>query len=81
MTAPALTQIETSDAFLSDEAARAEFIAEARAAAWRRRLLPVGAAILMLVLWQFAVVVFHVRPFIAPAPTAVAACSTANSGC
>ncbi len=71
MSAPALTQTETSDAFVSDEGAREEFIAAARSAAWRRRLLPVGAAILMLVLWQFAVVVFHVRPFIAPAPTAV----------
>ena len=45
----------------------------ARLAAWRRRLLPLGAAILLLVLWQLAVVVFHIRPFIAPAPTAVAA--------
>ena len=71
MSTPALTQTETSDPFVSDEAAREEFIAAARSAAWRRRLLPVGAAILMLVLWQFAVVVFHVRPFIAPAPTAV----------
>ncbi len=71
MSAPALTQTETSDAFVSDEAAREQFIAAARSAAWRRRLLPVGAAILMLVLWQLAVVVFHVRPFIAPAPTAV----------
>ena len=71
MTAPALTQTETSDAFVSDEAAREEFVAAARSAAWRRRLLPVGAAILMLALWQVAVVVFHVRPFIAPAPTAV----------
>ena len=61
----------TSDTFVSDEAAQAEFIAQARSAAWRRRLLPVGAAILMLALWQLAVVVFHVRPFIAPAPTAV----------
>src|SRR5580700_9996586 len=73
MTAPAATQAETSETFVRDEAARAEFIAEARAAAWRRRLLPVGAAILLIVLWQLAVVVFHVRPFIAPAPTAVAA--------
>ncbi len=57
----------------SDEAARAEFTAAARAAAWRRRLLPVGAGILLLALWQVSVVLFHVRPFIAPAPTAVAA--------
>jgi NitT/TauT family transport system permease protein len=73
MTAPAATQAERSETSVSDEAARAEFIAEARAAAWRRRLLPVGAAILVIVLWELAVVVFHVRPFIAPAPTAVAA--------
>jgi NitT/TauT family transport system permease protein len=73
MTAPVVTETETSDAFVSDEAAREEFIAAARSAAWRRRLLPVGAAILMLVLWQLAVVVLHVRPFIAPAPTAVGA--------
>ena len=71
MTAPAATEAKSSDTFVSDEVARAEFIAAARSAAWRRRLLPVGAAILMLALWQFAVVVFHVRPFIAPAPTAV----------
>jgi NitT/TauT family transport system permease protein len=71
MTAPAATQVERSETFISDEAARAEFIAKARAAAWRRRLLPVGAAILLIVLWQLVVVVFQVRPFIAPAPTAV----------
>ena len=57
----------------SDESARAEFAAELRAAAWRRRLLPVGAGILLIALWQFSVVFLHVRPFIAPAPTAVAA--------
>jgi len=73
MTAPALIHAETGETYVSDEAARAEYIAAARSAAWRRRLLPVGAAILLLVLWELAVVVFHVRPFIAPAPTAVAA--------
>ena len=52
MTAPALTQAETSETYVSDEAARAEYIAAARSAAWRRRLcrrsgdfapLPLGA--------------------------------------
>jgi NitT/TauT family transport system permease protein len=57
----------------SDDSARAEFAAGLRAAAWRRRLLPVGAGILLIALWQFSVVFLHVRPFIAPAPTAVAA--------
>jgi NitT/TauT family transport system permease protein len=73
MTAPALTRPEPTSVFAGDEAARAEFIAAARWAAWRRRLLPVAATIALLVLWQLAVEIFHIRPFIAPAPTAVAA--------
>ena len=80
MTAPALTQAESSETYVSDEAARAEYIAAARSAVWRRRLLPAAAAILLLVLWELAVVVFHVRPFIAPAPTAVAATLYAKFG-
>ena len=80
MTAPALTQAETSEIYVSDETARAEYIAAARSAAWRRRLLPAGAAILLLVLWELAVIIFHVRPFIAPAPTAVAATLYAKFG-
>jgi NitT/TauT family transport system permease protein len=73
MTAPALSSSNTAEILGTDAAARAEFAAAARLGAWRRRLLPVGAAILILVLWQLAVVLFHIRPFIAPAPTAVAA--------
>ena len=80
MTAPAMSQTEASETYVSDEAARAEYVAAARSAAWRRRLLPVGAAILLLVLWELAVVVFQVRPFIAPAPTAVAATLYAKFG-
>jgi NitT/TauT family transport system permease protein len=64
----------------SNEAARAQFSARMRAAAWRRRLLPVGAAIGLIVVWQIGVSVFHVRPFIAPAPTAVAATLFAKIG-
>ena len=73
MSAPALSSSNASEIFASDDAARAEFAAAARLSAWRRRLLPLGAAILLLVLWELGVVLFHVRPFIAPAPTAVAA--------
>ncbi|MGO8835570.1 MAG: ABC transporter permease [Roseiarcus sp.] len=73
MSAPALSPPNAGEAFAADDAAQAEFVAAARLAAWRRRLLPLGAAILLLVLWQLAVVVFQIRPFIAPAPTAVAA--------
>jgi len=57
----------------SDESARADFAAALRAAAWRRRLLPVGAGLLLVALWQLAVDFLHIRPFIAPAPTAVVA--------
>lgn len=73
MSAPALSSQNSSEAFASDDPGRAEFAAAARWSAWRRRLLPLGATILLLILWELGVVVFHVRPFIAPAPTAVAA--------
>jgi len=73
MTAPALTRPEPTNAFAEEEAARAEFMAAARWAAWRRRLLPVAATLLLLVVWQLAVQLFRIPPFIAPAPTAVAA--------
>jgi len=73
MSAPSLTRPTAGEYASSEESARAEFAAAARAAAWRRRLLPLGAALLLLGLWQLGVVVFHIRPFIAPAPTAVAA--------
>ena len=73
MSAPALSSPNAREVFASDESSRTEFAAAARSAAWRRRLLPLGAAILLLVLWQLAVMVFHIRPFLAPAPTAVAA--------
>jgi len=73
MTAPAMTTPEPTNAFAEEEAARAEFVAAARWAAWRRRLLPLAATVLLLVLWQLAVKLFRIPPFIAPAPTAVAA--------
>ena len=61
------------DSTQTDAGARAEFAGRLRAAAWRRRLLPVADAVALLILWQIGVSVFHVRPFIAPAPLAVAA--------
>ncbi len=36
--------------------------------AWRRRLLPLGAVILFLLIWWQAVVQFDIKPFIAPSP-------------
>ena len=73
MTAPAVSRTDASEVFGADAAAQAQFAVAARMAAWRRLLLPLGAAIALLVLWQLAVVVFHIPPFIAPTPTAVAA--------
>ena len=72
MEAAALTS-PSRDAPTSDEIAREQFARKLRAAAWRRRLLPIGAGIALILLWQVAVMVFHIRPFLAPAPTAVAA--------
>jgi NitT/TauT family transport system permease protein len=72
MSAPAVSSPHAGETFAADDAAQAEFAAAARLAAWRRRLLPLGAAILLLVLWQLAVVVFHIPSFLAPAPSAVA---------
>jgi NitT/TauT family transport system permease protein len=80
MSAPALSSPDAGEIFALDDSARAQFTAAARLAAWRRRLLPLGAAILLLILWELGVVVFHVRPFIAPAPTAVAATLYEKSG-
>jgi NitT/TauT family transport system permease protein len=72
MSAPAVIETPSAATLGADAAVEASYLAAARIAAWRRRLLPLGAALLILALWQGAVVFFHVRPFIAPAPTAVA---------
>ncbi len=72
MSAPTLSPANGGAAFALDDIAQAQFAAAARRSAWRRRLLPLGAAFLLLVIWELGVAVFHVRPFIAPAPTAVA---------
>ncbi len=73
MAAPALSPQDAGEVFASEHASQAEFAAAVRMSAWRRRLLPLGAALLLLILWQLAVVLFRIPPFIAPAPTAVVA--------
>ena len=76
MSMPALSPSDASDvvaANAADASVQADFAKAARLTAWRRRLLPVAAVVALLVLWQVAVVVLQIRPFIAPAPTAVAA--------
>jgi NitT/TauT family transport system permease protein len=59
-------------AFAEDAAADARFLARKRWLAWRRRLLPIGAILVFLLLWWQAVVQFDIKPFIAPSPVAVA---------
>ena len=59
-------------AFVEDVEAQARFIAHKRYLAWRRRVLPVAAVLLFLVVWWQAVEIFDIKPFIAPSPIAVA---------
>ena len=58
--------------FAEDAEADARFLAHKRYLAWRRRLLPLGAIALFLLLWWQAVEQFDIKPFIAPSPVAVA---------
>ena len=58
--------------FVEDAEADARFLAHKRWLAWRRRLLPLGAVVLFLLVWWQAVVQFEIKPFIAPSPAAVA---------
>ncbi len=59
--------------FAEDAEADARFLAHRRYLAWRRRLLPLAAVALFLLVWWQAVVLFDIKPFIAPSPVAVAA--------
>jgi len=69
---PAAQSAAIGAAFADDAEAQARFLAHKRYLAWRRRLLPVGAALLFLLLWWQAVERFDIKPFIAPSPVAVA---------
>jgi NitT/TauT family transport system permease protein len=71
MTAFASAESATARREGEDEAARRAYVAAARGAAWRRRLLPAATALLIVALWQAGVTWWHIRPFIAPAPSAV----------
>ncbi len=58
-------------AFADDNEAQAVYLAAKRRLMWRRRLLPVAAFLTLLVLWEVGVRIFDVKPFIAPAPSAI----------
>lgn len=61
----------TLGAFADDNEAQAVYLAAKRRLMWRRRLLPVAAFLTLLVLWELAVRIFDIKPFIAPAPSAI----------
>ena len=61
----------TLGAFADDNEAQAVYLAAKRRLMWRRRLLPVAAFLTLLVLWELGVRVFDIKPFIAPAPSAI----------
>ncbi len=73
MSAQTLDAAPAGPAIGEDDAAQRRFEAHRRYLAWRRKLLPFAALLLLLILWEAGVAIFHVRPFIAPAPSAVAA--------
>jgi NitT/TauT family transport system permease protein len=58
-------------AFVEDDDAQAAYVARKRRLMWRRRLLPLAALLALLVAWEVGVRVFEVKPFIAPAPSAI----------
>ena len=80
MVAPATDTLPMAGAFAEDAEAQAAFAGTQRFLAWRRRLLPVLAVAAILVLWEIAVPLLGIKPFIAPAPSAVAKVLVAKSG-
>lgn len=58
-------------AFADDNEAQAIYFAARRRMEWRRRLLPVATFLTLVVIWEVAVRVFDIKPFIAPAPSAI----------
>ncbi len=58
-------------AFVDDDGAQQIYLAAKRRMMWRRRLLPIAALVVLLVIWEISVIAFGIRPFIAPAPSAV----------
>ncbi|HWK63760.1 MAG TPA: ABC transporter permease [Rhizobiaceae bacterium] len=55
----------------ADDQAQAAYLAAKRRMEWRRRLLPVITFLALIVIWEVAVRVFEIKPFIAPAPSAI----------
>jgi len=67
----ASTDTASIGGFVVDQAELARFEATKRRLLWRKRLLPLAAIIGLIVAWWGAVVLFEIKPFIAPSPVAV----------
>ncbi|HEX2887094.1 ABC transporter permease [Vineibacter terrae] len=80
MSLRATDALQMGGAFAEDAEAQARFEGTQRMLAWRRRLLPIAAVVGLLVVWEIAVVVFDIKPFIAPAPSMVAKVLAAKFG-
>jgi len=80
MSLRATDALQMGGAFVEDAEAQARFEGTQRMLAWRRRLLPIVAVVGLLVVWELAVVVFDIKPFIAPAPSMVAKVLAAKFG-
>ncbi len=80
MSIRATDALQMGGAFVEDAEAQARFHGAQRFLAWRRRLLPIAAVVGILVVWEVAVVVFDIKPFIAPAPSMVAKVLAAKFG-
>lgn len=72
MSASTIHAAPVADAFAADDDAQARYEATRRYLAWRKRLLPIAAIIIILVLWEVSVRAFDIKPYLAPAPSAVA---------
>lgn len=66
-----MAETATMGAFVDDNEAQEIYLAAKRRVLWRRRLLPLITFLALLVVWELAVKFLGIRPFIAPAPSAV----------
>ena len=71
MSRVATAAASVATAFVDDEEARRRYAAGKQKLIWRRRLLPLVTITALILLWEIAVPVFHIKSFIAPAPSAV----------
>jgi NitT/TauT family transport system permease protein len=59
------------NAFTDDDEAQRTYADAKRKLVWRRRILPALAFVALILLWEVSVRLFGIKPYIAPAPSAV----------